>query len=302
MTLLRLTDALWLYWYIRGYGKEGSEWMERAIAVGEAQAPAALRASALMGAGNLAYGRKDFVTARRWFERRLALAQESGDVNGEAAALGSLGNVANDEGDHECARSLLAKCLASFERLGDAYRAALARANLALASQRLGDYRAAEPLHEQSLAYFRMLEDKENIALGLVNRASTLIELGCIAEARSNLLESLSLIRGLKDRRCSMFVLANCIKIAIAHRSFRQAAVMIGALEELRKQTGIPVMARTLVTYAQERSAVQDVLGDVAFASALMQGQGMPLEQVIGFLEEEMLRMQSGTMMEARRG
>jgi len=299
LTLLRLTDALWLYWYIRGYGKEGSEWLERAITgCGEA-APPELRATTLMGAGNLAYGRKDLVSARRWFESRLALARGLGDVQGEASALGSLGNVANDEGDHERARALLTQCLAVFEQLRDARRVAVTKENLAFTSSRLGRYALAEPLHEESVAFFRSVGDKDTLALGLVNYTYTLFSLGKISEASASLLEGLILARDLKNRRCFMFALSNWVTIALARRAFRQATVAMGALEEMHARTGFPMAATELVRYERERGEALAALGEGAFSSALQQGRGMGLEQISSYAIEELKRTNGGADREA---
>jgi predicted ATPase len=59
---LRLAGALWRFWWVRGHLTEGRQWLEAALARG-ADAPAALRAKALHGAGNLALPQGDYARA-----------------------------------------------------------------------------------------------------------------------------------------------------------------------------------------------------------------------------------------------
>ena len=69
---LRLSAALWRFWYMRGHFKEGRWWHERALGMGGDVSPA-VRAKALNAAGMLTTEQSDFSRARDLYERSLAL-------------------------------------------------------------------------------------------------------------------------------------------------------------------------------------------------------------------------------------
>ena len=87
---LRLCVALYWFWYIRGYIREGRTFLERALAFRESVAPL-IRAKALVAAGDLAFYQDDFDRAEILGRESLALFRELGDKHGMAAALDLLG-------------------------------------------------------------------------------------------------------------------------------------------------------------------------------------------------------------------
>src|SRR5205823_2843623 len=74
-------------------------------------ASAALRATALGGAGCLAYAQGDYASARMSFEESLSIHRELGDRRGIAVSLGNLGSLAYRMSDHASARALYEESL-----------------------------------------------------------------------------------------------------------------------------------------------------------------------------------------------
>jgi predicted ATPase/transcriptional regulator with XRE-family HTH domain len=99
---LRVAGALQRYWEVSGQLSEGQSWLEGLLAVARTQpldtALAAARATALVGAGNLARGQGRYAQAQALIEESLALRRGMGDREGEAYALHRLGTVVR-EGD-----------------------------------------------------------------------------------------------------------------------------------------------------------------------------------------------------------
>ena len=113
-TALRLTGALWRFWYTRGYLSEGRRWLDQALAMVEVGLPVlhaeagarpsadaqmqktsmAVRAKALTGAGGLAYAQADYAPAQTCYEASLALFRELGDRRGIASSTNVLGVLA----------------------------------------------------------------------------------------------------------------------------------------------------------------------------------------------------------------
>jgi predicted ATPase/class 3 adenylate cyclase len=82
---LRIGGALRWFWNVRGYAGEGWRWVAAGLSGGEA-APAAVRAEALLGLGDLAQRQGDYERATEDLEASLALCREAGDRSGEARA------------------------------------------------------------------------------------------------------------------------------------------------------------------------------------------------------------------------
>src|SRR5262249_29116204 len=70
---LRLAGALARFWWMRGYTEAGRQRMERVLALPGVSDEA--RATALIGAGSLAYAAGDFHASRRDYEQALPLLQ-----------------------------------------------------------------------------------------------------------------------------------------------------------------------------------------------------------------------------------
>ena len=74
MSSLRLTSALWRFWFMHSYFVEGSIFLERALQISDSADSSTLRASVLNGAGLLAYYQNQFDHAKSRLEECLALS------------------------------------------------------------------------------------------------------------------------------------------------------------------------------------------------------------------------------------
>jgi predicted ATPase/DNA-binding CsgD family transcriptional regulator len=197
---LRLAAALGRFWDIRGHVREGSHWLEQALAAADG-VPGAIRARAMAEAGLLAARLCDFDRAAAHLEAALALSREVGDRRGEALALNFLGALAFDRGDYERSRELHGCALELARSIGDERAAARALQGLAQAEVRTGNPTAAEAAFAECLSVARALGDEELVASGLDALGIIASEAG--NPAKSILLheESLALRRRLRDQR-----------------------------------------------------------------------------------------------------
>jgi tetratricopeptide (TPR) repeat protein len=198
---MRLASACQRFWQIRGYVREGLDWLTVTLSAAPASPTSAHRAKALATAATLARATSDFSKARTLYEDALSIWRVLDNRRGIAAALGNLGMVSYDQGDYPAAMARHEESLAIWRELGDRYgiaRTLLASGN---ASYSLGNEAAAESLYEQSLAIERELGDQRAIAIVLNN-------LGMVAEyyrgdcpaARRLHEEALAIRRELGDR------------------------------------------------------------------------------------------------------
>ena len=176
---LRIAGPLDRYAYLRGRYHEIRQWMDVAV-TSYPDAPAGLRAKALLGSGRLALLQCDYAPAVRRLEAALRLYRELDDPRGIASALQVLGSVAREQGRYARAVELHAESLAVAEAAGDRWAVSSAHSYLAFVSWLQRDFDRANAEASTALAMFRELGDVEGaawslISLGTVARWFTLL-------------------------------------------------------------------------------------------------------------------------------
>ena len=307
---LRITGPLDRYAYLRGHYHEIRQWLDAAVTSGP-DAPAGLRAKALLGGGRLALLQCDYAAAVRRLEAALRLYRELADPRGIASSLQVLGSVAREQGRYARAVELHAESLAIAEAAEDRWAAASARSYLAFASWLQRDFAQAIEQASTALATFRDLGDVEGVAWSLINlgtvaryqgdgeRASALLteslslsegigfqegiawsveQLGLLAAvdgdpaAVSLLRRSLEVHRELRDRWRMSSVLEDLSALALAQGHPLQAARLLGAAEAMRDAIGTVIAPSERLQHNQTTAAVRTALGDEAFDAALRRG------------------------------
>jgi len=236
---LRLAAALWQFWSVRGYLREGREWLDGFLTLDEqGAAPGPVRARALTAAGALAYGQGDYARAVLLSDQGVAAYRGLGDARGMAVALNNLGNVAIDRGDLEQARAVHEEALALRRELGDRRGMAASLGNLGLVACDRGLYERAWALHEESLAIKRALDDKRGIPISLNNLGLVARNRGEAARASALYEESLTLFREVGWKRGIAVALSN---LGVALRDQGKPDRAMALVEEslaLRREIG----------------------------------------------------------------
>lgn len=201
----RTAAALWRYWEIRGFLREGRARLE---ALFGGATPAPIRAKALNGAGVLAQSQGDHRAAEAFYTRALEVRRALGDRLGAAAALNGLGNVAVGRGDLFRARALFEENVTTGREVGDARMLAGSLMNLGVVAQllfvggridRTEGVTQAQALYTESLDHYRRSGDVRGISQALENLGALAPYLGDDARAQECLEESLQLRRELRD-------------------------------------------------------------------------------------------------------
>ena len=143
---LRLTSALWWFWYVYSNFHEGRRYLKQALENPHAQAGTTVRANVLNGAGALAYDQGDYTAARAFFTESLRIYREVGNERGVAYSLNNLGNVDHDQCHYASAQALYEESLRLQRKLGDKSGMALALGNLGNVARPLGNISAAPGL------------------------------------------------------------------------------------------------------------------------------------------------------------
>jgi hypothetical protein len=162
---LRIASHLWRFWQIDGRAGEGLHWIEQALSKGVA-VEIALRAMALIAAGELACVVGDLDTARKHSESSLALCRDVNDLSGTAQSLHVLAwcvaSQAHMESEFAKAAVLQRESLEVCIELEDGVGAARALHHLGDIARQLGWYDPAQyTLAESYLLEARRLRTKE---------------------------------------------------------------------------------------------------------------------------------------------
>ena len=223
---LRLSSALSWFWYLRGYLREGCEWLERVLALPGAAGRTRYRAQALYSVGGLARFLGDFTLARSRLEESLALWRELGDRQGCAYALARLGTVLKLQGDLAVAHRLLEESVALFREEGDTWGLALVLFGLGEVITSEGDLPSAHRWLRESLALWREVGDTWGLALALNGLGEVLRCQGDYEQAAKFYDESLALFRHLDNKWRMAYVLHHLGHVARAQGNYEGMATL----------------------------------------------------------------------------
>lgn len=273
---LRLVEALYRYWSIRGLHAEARATIEAVFALGEPQ-PTVTWAAALRGAAIIAETQFDNDTALRWNAQAIAIWEALGERSWLARSRIDLGNVFNNLGRFDDAIDQFRLAAAGVDLDVDARTYAVAQGSIANSLIRKGELAEADRLYEAVLPSLRRLGDGWILSTCLANAALVQQRLGATAESRALLLESLELRRNLNDDYGTAVVLVNlcdpeekpeqietyarqALEIANrldAHDVRAAARVNLSGVALGRGETG--VAARLLIEALNEYAAIDDV-------------------------------------------
>lgn len=286
---LRLTAALWWFWYARGHLSEGRRWLEGSLSLRDSAAPGA-RARALDGAGWIAMFQGEFETAKVFLEKSLILFRELEDKEGIASTLTNLGFVAMlGQRDDISVPALFEE--ARKLRPGLKNRRTVAHLLILEGVMAVGrdDLTHAIELHEESLVLLRELREAQ--AMG-----GCLCNMGLFEVARTNYCRSTELLREAlcvaheaDDKNIIQLALFGLANAAVRRGQPARAARLWGASEALREAFSIRLspMARSFARYDDDLNIAYSQLGKAAFEAAWAEGKDMIRQQAVEYALSE---------------
>ena len=325
MALLpRLTNPLWIFWWLRGHWAEARRWYDRAL---DLPLDPQARLGALWGLGQIAIQAGDYARAtaiwdeaillaqargdrrtlartlsrrshtamqvgdldraQQWADQALAIAQELGDEERIAIALHEYANISRARGDEETARVHWEEALRLARAAGFGYYLPYAVANLAVVAINQGDFDRATALNEEAFELFQRRDDRWGTQ-GYFNN------LGRIARLRGDrdrtaafARESLSMAWALGSRTSIVDALRQFAWVARVDGQIERAARLRGVVVALHEATG----RRTALWVREETEAetalLRDALGKAAFDAAWNEGRAMSSDQAVRYALEE---------------
>ena len=248
---LRLSGVLAWFWQTRAYLHEGRKHLEAALARPDAAARTTARATALYGAGVLAWSLGDFAVARAQIEECIAIAREVGDQRLAAYALTQLGLVIVSQGDVEGASSLYAEALKLFREVMHIWGEAFALTWLAEATLVSDHPLMAQPLYEEGLALWRKVGDPWGTGIALLVLSALAFAQGDMAKSRALVEEGTTLLQEAGDRWTLSFGIAGLGDVLLWEGDTMQAAAQFAEGLRLSRESGNPAtMLMSLVGLA----------------------------------------------------
>ncbi|MFL5759507.1 MAG: tetratricopeptide repeat protein [Thermomicrobiales bacterium] len=316
-----LANALWRYWYIRGYQRQGRDWLDRAQSIpGADKVEPIVRARTYNNRANFALDMSDFPAARDLYEQALAIRREIGDDGGAADCLNNLGILAACQGDFKRECALMSEAVSIYrtaqspDKLSNGlcnygatlnsngkYEEAIARLNEAIEIQRVrGDHlgEAYSLLHLAEVA-----RDTGNLPSAIAQFEQALAQMRRLGDKRGMgvVCSSLGRIAGSSDPRRSAAYhgealgyrwdigdrrgiaedLEGLAAIAVTKGRATRAAELIAIATAIRDEIGSPVAEPHRDALEQTLSAAREALGANAFAAAMSAGRLMSLERAV---------------------
>ena len=279
---LRMAGALAGFWWVNGYQREGSAWLDPLLASTEgAEVPTAVRAKALHGAAVLANAQGEYARSKALLTQSAALFRESGDVLGTARAIASLGGTAYDEGDLDGAIRLWTESLRLAREAGDPGEVAESLGCLGEAAYHLGDLEGAARCLAEASAIARQAGRTDIEAWELGGLANVARRQGDLASATALQRRALTMQTTLGDRRQIAISLQHLAQLHASAGRGEPSARLLGAATALRELIGAPQPAPERSDTEQTVAAVRLALGEALWATAFQAGLSLSLEQAI---------------------
>jgi predicted ATPase/DNA-binding CsgD family transcriptional regulator len=284
----RICAAVWNFWWLRGHIREGVGWLETFRRSGE-ESPVEVHLRVLQGAGTLRGWQRDYEPGRALLMQALQLAQECQDQDAIVRILGRLGWILWLNGKTEEA-SWLAEKLASCPSDADPWDLAHAFLSLGNLEYESGLQEMAEKAFTRSLEYFQLAQEQHGAVFVRSKLALLDQKKGNLQEAQKGMVEALEAAR----RSIDLYVIAYCVddaaQLAVQRmaeqkiaqgRDLQKIARLFGAVDHWREILSMLRAPREDLGHLQLIETLQHRMGEPAYLRASIEGQSVPVEEVI---------------------
>ena len=236
---LRLAADLWTFQFDRGHADEGRRWLYLALEAPGAQAPTALRATALYGAGTFAFRALDQERAQRYFEQLLEVAHALGEERYVGQAFGGLARVALRRKDTQDVRRWSRQALELARKRGKEAETTTPLHMFAEAARVDGDLDEARRFYTQNLELNKRLGREHWVRTETLNLGAVEVLVGNPAGAVPLLRESSRMARESTDLFLTPYVLAWTARVALARHEPARATRLLGAAQAQSERTDL---------------------------------------------------------------
>jgi non-specific serine/threonine protein kinase len=277
---LRMSIALWIFWFERGYAGEGYAWVSRLLALPSAAARTPLRAAALFVAAKLATEGPDLATALAHGEESLEIAREVRDPHTIHRTLTQLGHIERGRGRWLAARRYYEEALPLRRALGDPVTVAISLTCLGDVARALREYETARALYQEGLELAQQQGHPGEITAAQHDLGRLAHEQGHDAEAAAWYAEALPVAHRINHVRRIAYLLEGCAELAV-RRQPERALQLVGAAAALREASGNRLPPSEQTALKRALAPARRLLGDDAMTAAWAAGTTLPVEQAV---------------------
>ncbi|HEX5787848.1 MAG TPA: tetratricopeptide repeat protein, partial [Woeseiaceae bacterium] len=207
----------------------------------------AVRASALLGLGQLARQEGDYSQASMHFEEALAVATAGGARTERVYALRSLGVLRRAEGDPAAAAEYLDEALDLAEESGDDSLRALVLSAIGSNAAAIEDYDTATARLNEALDIYKAQNDLPKQAIVIGNLGAVALKRGDLDVAEPLLLESVELGEKLKWPTSIAYDMINLAMISGARENWAEADERLGRAQQIAEDTQLAELVPVII-------------------------------------------------------
>jgi predicted ATPase/class 3 adenylate cyclase len=294
-----LGAALWRFWQMRGFIKEGTDLLNEILAMPSGDSPSVARMWVLAAAGSVAWWRADIPAAAALYAEQLELARQLGDRAGLADALFNLTHTAfaSGQGQEEIDR-LREEAIALYRELGDRQGLARARWTEGYLHMLRGQPDETQALMDELMAEFEELGDVFYIALAGLAQSGALMTAGDIEGAIASGLRSLRANHAMGDTGSLILGLRGAAILLVMTEHMQEAATVYGAFETISRRYGVKAPVDTDQLFpggAVGEAAALELTGE-PYAEAVARGSRMNLDEALEFIIDVFAERDTGVV------
>jgi predicted ATPase/DNA-binding CsgD family transcriptional regulator len=277
---LRLANALFLIWFLRGHLREGTAWIESTLARAT-NAPLDMQCWALFATGLLTWARGEFAEAEVIANRARALAQAHGLVFGEATSLYLLFLATEMQGRRDDAVMFGEQAVARLREAGDRTWLAYALGDIGMRLMEEGDRERGAAWIEEGLALHRQLGNKQGLGNKLADLGRVSHEAGDVPAAARHYAESIQWLWEGGDTWYLAGPLEGLAMIALDAGGADQSARLLGAAASVRERSGSTIWPSERKRLEDVVAATRATLGEENYAREAAAGRELSLPEVV---------------------
>ncbi len=277
---LRLGNALFLFWFLRGHLREGTVWIEHALERAT-HAPPDMRSRALFAAGMLTWARGDFQQAEAIGDRALSLAHEHGLELGMATSLYLLFLATEMQGRRDEAMEFGEQAVSRLREAGARTWLAYALGDIGMRLVEEGDHERGAAWIEEGLALHRLSGNKQGLGNKLSDLGRVSHEAGDAPTAARHYAESLRWLWEGGDAWYIAGPIEGLATVALDAGQAQQAARLLGAATALRERSGGAIWPAERGRLERTVAAARAVLGEEGYSREAAAGHSLSLPEVV---------------------
>jgi ATP/maltotriose-dependent transcriptional regulator MalT len=284
--LPHLFRVLWPFWFLRDHMREGRSWVGQLLPAAEfldAQAHAELASTALAVALEVGDDETALATARR-LEPLLPGIE---DPALRAVSQLAMAWSAPITDDFDGALQVATESLEQLHGLDEPFWTALAVGSVATLEKVLGRYDDALGHLREARNLGDRLGSTWLAAWSQVQLGTLSVLRGDLRQARTLLSEALELSLAASSTSGVTLCLAAYARLALAEGDPGRAALLAGAVEELRRRAGLRVWPTLRRAEAEIVAEIQQALGTEQFDQAFSAGAGLTQRDAVAIVREQ---------------